>query len=52
MIAKKASSIKKGIREIVLEEGILTPEEYDTLLAPESLQKLGFTNPNNKIIQE
>lgn len=52
MIAKKASSFKKGIREIVLEEGILTPEEYDTLLAPESLQKLGFTNQNNKIVQE
>ncbi|MGC8738810.1 MAG: aspartate ammonia-lyase [Candidatus Hydrogenedens sp.] len=49
MIAKKTSNLKKSIREIVLEEGVLTPEEFDTLLSPESVCKLGFVDTSNEI---
>ncbi len=43
-IAKKASSLKKNIRDIVLEEGLLTSEEFDLLIAPESICRLGFND--------
>lgn len=44
-IVKKVSSSKKSIKEIILEEGILSEEEFDTLITPESVCKLGFTGP-------
>lgn len=43
-VSKKASSTKKSIREIVIEENLLTFDEFQSLITPESVCKLGFND--------
>lgn len=41
-IAKKAKELNKSIRELVLDEGLMSAEEFDAIISPESVCKLGF----------
>ena len=43
-IAEVASKTGKSIREIVLEEGLLTEEKFEELISPESAMQLGSTD--------
>ncbi len=43
-VSKKASSTKKSIREIVIEGNLLTFDEFQSLITPESVCKLGFND--------
>jgi aspartate ammonia-lyase len=43
-VSKKASSTKKSICEIVVEENLLTFDEFQSLTTPESVSKLGFND--------
>jgi fumarate hydratase class II len=36
-----ARAIGKPVREVVLESGLMSPEQFDTLISPESLARLG-----------
>ena len=36
-----ARAIGKPVRDVVLESGLLSPEQFDTLISPESLARLG-----------
>ncbi len=47
-IAREKSKTGKSIRELVIEKGILTPEEFDMLIAPESVCRLGFKEEKKK----
>jgi len=40
-IAARARALGKPVREVVLESGLLSPEQFDTLISPESLARLG-----------
>ncbi len=42
-IIKKATSERKTIKDILLAEGLLTEAEFDKLLQPQRMYKLGFT---------
>lgn len=42
IVAQEALLTGKSIREIVIETGLLTPEELDVLLKPESLTEPGI----------
>jgi aspartate ammonia-lyase len=41
-VAKEAISSKRSVREIVLERGILTPDELDIILAPKEMTHPGI----------
>jgi aspartate ammonia-lyase len=40
-LAAKANAEKKSVREIILEEKLLTPEQFDQLISPENVARLG-----------
>ncbi len=40
-IAARARALGKPVREVVLESGLLSPEQFDALISPESLARLG-----------
>jgi aspartate ammonia-lyase len=40
-IAERARSQGKGVRQLVLEEGLLSAEEFDQIVSPESVCRLG-----------
>ena len=40
-LAAKANAEKKSVREIILEERLLTPERFDQLISPENVARLG-----------
>jgi fumarate hydratase class II len=41
-VAAKAENEGRSIRETVLSEQIITPEEFDALIAPEAVCRLGM----------
>lgn len=41
-VAKRAQASGKSLREVVLEEGLLSPEELDRILSPEYLTQPGM----------
>ena len=41
VLAAKAKAEKKSVREIILEERLLTPERFDQLISPENVARLG-----------
>jgi aspartate ammonia-lyase len=43
-IAQRARQTSKTIRELVLSEGLMTPAEFDELMTPEAVCRLGRTN--------
>lgn len=46
-VAEIATREQRSIREIVLERGILTAEQYDQLTSPEAVLRLGSPKPRN-----
>jgi aspartate ammonia-lyase len=47
-LAARARNEGKSVREVVLEEGRLTPEQFDQLISPESVARLGSPAPEEK----
>jgi aspartate ammonia-lyase len=47
LIARRAREEKKSVRQLVLEEELLTPDQFDRLISPEAVCALGgaFKNP-------
>lgn len=41
-ITQRAKATNQTIREFILEEQLLSPDEFDTLISPERVNKLGF----------
>ena len=41
LIARKALEERRGVRDIVLDDGLLSPEEFDALVSPEAVCRLG-----------
>lgn len=41
-ITQRAKATNQTIRELILEEQLLSPDEFDTLISPERVNKLGF----------
>jgi aspartate ammonia-lyase len=50
-IAKKALQTKKPIRELVLEEGLLSMEELDHVLTPERMTRPGILGHDHEDIK-
>jgi aspartate ammonia-lyase len=44
-VAVRARAERKSIREIVLQQGLLSAEDFDRLTSPESVSRLGFPLP-------
>lgn len=40
-VAREAGKMKKSIREVVLAKGLITPAEYENLISPEAVCRLG-----------
>ncbi len=47
-IAKKALSADRPVRDIILEEGVLTPEETDRILDPVSMTEPGMQGKKSR----
>ena len=49
-IAKEATGERKSVRQLVVEKGLLTEEEFDELVSPESVSRLGspLQRPENQ----
>jgi fumarate hydratase class II len=39
---KKAQETQRSLRDIVVEEGFLTPEKYDEVISPEAMTRPGL----------
>ncbi len=48
VLAARARAEAKSIRQTVVEEGCLSPEEFDRLTSPESVARLGSPEPEEK----
>jgi len=44
-LAKESRASGRGIRELVVERGLLSADEFDALVAAEAVMRLGSTNP-------
>jgi aspartate ammonia-lyase len=40
-LAARANAENKSVREIILEERLLTPEQFDQIISPENVARLG-----------
>ena len=47
-LARAARSEGRGLREIALERGMLSAEQFDALVSPEAVTRLGSTNTQDK----
>jgi aspartate ammonia-lyase len=47
-IAARARAERKSVRQIVLEEGCVTVDQFDRLISPESVGRLGSPGPEEK----
>ena len=47
-LARRAHAEGKTVREIALEEGVLSAEQFDALVSPESVSRLGSPDPEEK----
>jgi aspartate ammonia-lyase len=41
LVAKKAKESGKSIRQVILDEGLLTLDQFNALVAPEAVTRLG-----------
>jgi aspartate ammonia-lyase len=48
-VAARALVEKKGIRQVAIEMGLLSPEEFDQLISPENVARLGSPSPEKTV---
>jgi aspartate ammonia-lyase len=41
-VARRAKEMRRTVREVVLADGLLTPEAFDELVSPEAVTRLGM----------